>query len=150
MRYALVKFWMTTDPVTVSTTTTLPEAHALMKGKNIRRLPVVNKSGVVVGIVTLGDIREAKASSATSLSIWELNTLLNELKVKRFMTPNPVVVDSSTTIGEAAQVMIANKVSGLPVVDDGKLVGIITESDIFTMVVLNEWAAEEKDALKTL
>ncbi|HFC11938.1 MAG TPA: CBS domain-containing protein [Anaerolineae bacterium] len=142
MKTELVGNWMSEGIITVDTTTTLPEAHSLMKAKNIRRLPVVDKKKRIVGIISLGDIRAAEASPATSLSIWELNYLLAKLKVKDFMTENPVTVTPETTIGEAANLMLAHKISGLPVVNaDYDLVGIITESDIFEMIVLHEWEA---------
>ncbi len=140
MKLELVENWMTEDPITVATTTTLPEAHEIMKSQNIRRLLVVDTHDQLVGIITNGDVRGAEASPATTLSIWELNHLLSSLKVKEFMTENPITVTPSTTIGAAANLMWKHKISGLPVVNtDRKLVGIITESDIFEMVVLHEW-----------
>jgi acetoin utilization protein AcuB len=132
----LVGSWMTPDPVTVTPETTLPTAHRLMKEKNIRRLPVVH-NGKLVGIVTWGDIREASASDATSLDIFELHALLDKLPVRQFMTRNPITVHTITTIARAAQLMLEHKIGGLPVVDrHHRLVGIITESDIFRMLVL--------------
>ena len=140
MKQELVKVWMTKNILTATPTTTLPEAHQIMMDNNIRRLPVVEKNGRLIGIVTLGDVRGAQPSEATSLSIWEMNYLLANLKLKKIMTPDPVTVEPDATIGEAARIMLENKVSGLPVVDeDNILVGIITESDIFSMVVLHEW-----------
>lgn len=148
MRQEYVREWMTNEPITVSTTTTLPEAHAIMKAKGMRRLPVVNGQNEVLGIITLGDIREAKASNATTLSVWELNHLLNELKVKSFMTENPITATPNMTIGDAASLMLVHKIGGLPVVDkDKKIVGIITESDIFELVVLHEWQAIEDEVI---
>jgi CBS domain-containing protein len=140
MKHELVRDWMTTDVITINPSTTLPEAHQIMKAQQIRRLPIVDKSRHLVGIVTIGDIRGAGASSATSLSIWEMNYLLAKLKVKEVMTANPITVSAEATIGEAAQIMLQYKVGGLPVVEaSGKLAGIITESDIFEMIVLHEW-----------
>jgi CBS domain-containing protein len=110
-----------------------------MRTKGIRRLPVVihNK---VVGIVTLGDIRGAEPSQATSLSVWEVNHLLAKLKVSEIMTRNPATIQETANIGEAAQLMLEKKFSGLPVVDEqSHLVGIITESDIFRLVA-REWS----------
>ena len=148
----LVKDWMTYDVVTVSPDTTVPEANKLMTEEEIRRLPVVDSKGRLVGIVTLGDLRGAQPSSATSLSIWEMNYLLSRLTVKQIMRSDLITVTPEATIGEAATRMLANRVAGLPVVDEkDKLVGIITESDIFTMVVLHEWdetQREEEDALR--
>jgi CBS domain-containing protein len=135
MRKALVRDWMSKNVITVTPETTLPEAHRLMTEHKIRRLPVV-KDGKVVGIVTRGDIRGAEPSEATSLSIWELNYLLSRLRVEEIMTPNPITIPPDATIGEAAQLMLKHKISGLPVVDaQGALVGIITESDIFRLIV---------------
>jgi CBS domain-containing protein len=140
MKQELVKVWMTKNVITASADTSLPEAHQIMMDNNIRRLPIVEKNGHLIGIVTLGDVRGAQPSEATSLSIWEMNYLLASLKLSKIMTPGPVTIEPDATIGEAARLMLENKVSGLPVVDeDGRLLGIITESDIFSMVVLHEW-----------
>ncbi len=145
MKQELVKNWMTRDVITVTPEATLPEVHRLMRERKIRRLPVVDADGHLVGMITLGDVRGAEASPATSLSIWELNYLLARLKVEQFMTQNPVTIGEESSIGEAAQLMLAHKISGLPVVTaGGELAGIITESDIFRMIVLYEWQAEEK------
>ncbi len=145
MKRELVRDWMTREIITVTPDTTLPEAHQIMMNEEIRRLPVVYSDGRLAGIITLGDVRGAQPSPATSLSIWELNYLLSQLKVEKIMTPDPVTIHEDATIGEAARVMLENRVSGLPVVDNtGKLVGIITESDIFSMVVLHEWSEDEE------
>jgi CBS domain-containing protein len=135
MKQELVKDWMTRNVVTITPDTTLPEAHCLITEKRVRRLPVV-KDGLLVGIITLGDVRGAEPSGATSLSIWELNYLLNQLKIAEIMTHNLITISPNATIGQAAETMLEYKVSGLPVVDyERGLVGIITESDIFRMVV---------------
>jgi CBS domain-containing protein len=131
----LVKDWMTHEVVTVPTDMTLPEAHRLMTEKGIRRLPIM-KNKHMVGIVTLGDVREAEPSDATSLSIWELNYLLAQLRLDQIMTRDPFTISRDATLGEAAKVMLESKVSGLPVVNSGgKVMGMITESDIFRAVV---------------
>jgi acetoin utilization protein AcuB len=133
-RQELIKDWMTKEVVVVSPKTTVPDAHRLMTEKGIRRLPVMDRDKLV-GIVTRGDVRGAEPSEATTLSIWELNYLLARLKLSEIMTRKPVTISPNATVGEAAQVMLDNKISGLPVVDgNGKLVGIITESDIFRLV----------------
>ena len=138
MKKELVKDWMTRDVVTVTPDTTLPEAHRLMTDKKIRRLPVV-EHGRLVGIITRGDVRGAEPSGATSLSIWEVNYLLAKLRIGEIMAPKPLTISPEATIGEAAKAMLEKKISGLPVVDgEGQVVGIITESDIFRMVV-QEW-----------
>ena len=143
MKKDLVQEWMSTDVITISPDTSLPEAHQIMTTEEIRRLPVVDKDGKLVGIITIGDIRSAEPSSATSLSVWEMNYLLTNLKIEKIMTHNPRTIRVDATIGEAARTMLEYRVSGLPVVDDDhQVVGIITESDIFSMVVLHEWSTE--------
>ena len=135
MKQELVKNWMTKNVITIPVDTSLPEAHKLMTDKAIRRLPVV-KNGRLVGIVTRGDVREAEPSDATSLSIWEVNYLLSKLKVEKIMTKDPLTISPEATVGEAARLMLDNKISGLPVLgSEGHVIGIITESDIFRMVV---------------
>lgn len=141
MKKEFVKDWMTPEVITITPETTLSKAHELMIREQIRRLPIVDKRGQVVGIVTLGDVRGAEPSSATSLSIWELNYLLAKLTVEKIMTRDPITVGPEATVGDAARIMLENHIAGLPVVDEnGELVGIITESDIFRMVVRHEWS----------
>jgi CBS domain-containing protein len=125
---------MTPNPITVTPSTTVPEANTLMKQGRIRRLPVV-ENGKLVGIVTLGDIREASPSDATSLSIYELNYLVAQLTVEKIMTKDPVTIDPNASIKKAAKLLLEHKIGSLPVMDGGMLVGIITESDIFRVLV---------------
>jgi acetoin utilization protein AcuB len=139
MAEQLVKDWMTTSVVTISKNTTLPQARQIMLQHNIRHLPVVD-DGELVGIVTWGDIRRESASNATSLTPWELNTILDALPVRRFMTASPLTVTPLTGVARAAQIMVEEKIGGLPVMDQGRLVGIITESDIMRIVVLGKTA----------
>jgi CBS domain-containing protein len=127
---------MTPNPITITLHTTLPEAHRLIREHNIRRLPVVDHDKLV-GIVTLGDIREARPSNATTLSVYELNYLLDTLTAKDFMTRTPVTISPEATVQEAAKLMLEHKIGGIPVVEDGKLVGIITETD-FCRLLLSE------------
>lgn len=133
----LVKDWMSRDVLTVDPKTPIAEAYRLMKERKVRRLPVV-KDGHLVGIVTLGDVREASPSSATSLSIWELNYLWAQLTVDRVMKSPVIKIAHDATVLEAARLMLEHKISGLPVVDGNTLVGIITESDIFRMLITSE------------
>ncbi len=136
MKNMLVKDWMSKKVITVDPETALPDAHRLMKINHIRRLPVVDKKEKLLGIVTIGDIREASPSDATTLSVWELHYLLSKLTVGKIMTPDPITVRRDTTIRDAAKLMLDNKIGGLPVVDEeNKVVGIITESDIFRLLV---------------
>lgn len=135
--------WMTQKVVSVEPDTTLSAAHKMMKELNIRRLPVV-KNNKLVGIITLGDVREASPSDATSLSIWELNYLWAQLTVERAMTAKVITLRPEQLIVDAAQTMLDNKISGVPVVDaSNKLVGILTESDIFKMLIANRGKFEQ-------
>lgn len=146
MKKELVRDWMTKNVITVLPDISLPEAHNIMTEQTIRRLPVVNKYGKLVGIITRGDVRGAEPSQATSLSIWEINYLLSQLKVKEIMTRDPITLPDTATIGTAARTMLENQISGLPIVNGrGDVVGIITESDIFRMVTLHEWGVSEAE-----
>ena len=137
-----VRKWMTGRLMTITPQTTLPEVQQIMLDCNIRRLPVV-KGDKLVGIVTLGDIREARASDAITLSIYELNYLLDKLTANDFMTPNPITIGPDDTIAEAARLMVEHKVGGLPVVEDGRLMGIITETDLCRLLMMQP---EQTDA----
>lgn len=140
MQKRTVRDWMTRSPFTIHPQQTLPQAHKLMKTRNVRRLPVV-EGDTLVGIVTFGDIREAQPSDASSLGIYELNYLIGLLTIDSIMTKDPITIRENATIAEAAEIMLEHKVGGLPVVDEeGLLVGIITETDI-CRVVVEEFAA---------
>jgi len=125
-----VKNKMTANPFTISPDQTIPDAHEIMAQNGIKRLPVI-KNGKLVGIVSKEDILRASPSEATTFSIGEITYLLAKTKISSIMTKNPVTISSKALIEEAATLMRDNDISFLPVVDDGKLVGIITESDIF-------------------
>jgi CBS domain-containing protein len=130
-----VSEWMTKNVVTTRRQTSISSAHQIMRENNVRRLPVV-EDGKLVGIITIGDVREASPSDATTLSIWELNYLWAQLTVEKVMTRSVFTVKAETPILDAAEMMLEHKVSGLPVVNDaGVLTGIITESDIFRMLI---------------
>jgi CBS domain-containing protein len=130
-----VREWMTAPVISVLPSTPISTAHQMMKEYGIRRLPVVENDRLV-GLITLGDVREASPSDATTLSIWELNYLWAQLTVDRVMTRKVITVKPEDWVLDAANLMLEHKISGLPVVnDDGRLVGIITESDIFRILV---------------
>jgi acetoin utilization protein AcuB len=119
------------NPVTISPEASFFEARNLIHEKGIQHLPVVDKSGKLVGIVTDGDIREAAPSDATLLSVQELNYLLGKLKVSAFMTPKDklITITPDALIEEAVQLMHDHKIGSLPVVEGKKLYGIFTETD---------------------
>ncbi|MDY7032858.1 MAG: CBS and ACT domain-containing protein [Thermodesulfobacteriota bacterium] len=131
----LVKNWMTKNVITIDEDESMHTAIKLMNENNIRRLPVV-KRGKLTGIVTNLDINRESASKATSLAMNELNYLIDKIKIKDIMTKkNLQTISLSDTIEEAAVIMLEKKIGVLPVVEDGKLVGIITESDIFKVLI---------------
>ncbi len=130
-----------TAPVTViDQHTPVLDAYNLMIRAGIRRLPVVDGARLV-GIVSLGDLREARPSPATSLSIYELNYLLSKLTVDRVMTHTPLTATAAMPLQAAAALLLAHKIGGLPVVDaHGWPIGIITESDFFRLFA-TQWDA---------
>jgi acetoin utilization protein AcuB len=117
--------------ITVSPTTPMQEAHKLMRDEKIRRLPVVTEQGKLVGIISESDLLNAAPSDATTLSVWEMNYLLSKITVKEIMTRNVITAHPDTPLEDAARNMVDNKIGGLPVVRNGDVVGIITETDLF-------------------
>jgi CBS domain-containing protein len=134
MKDALVKDWMTRSVIVINPETTLPEADQLMVGHKVRRLPVV-KEGKLVGIVTRNNLWGATYGEAQAVNIYELNYQIAKMTVARVMTLDPITISPEDTLGQAVNLMLDNKISGLPVVDEtGAIVGIITESDIFRIM----------------
>lgn len=130
-----VSEWMTSNVLSTHRDTSISSAHQIMRENNVRRLPVL-EDGKLIGIITIGDVREASPSDATTLSIWELNYLWAQLTVEKVMSRNVYTVTPDSLMLDAAELMLEHKVSGLPVLNENKeLVGIITESDIFRMLV---------------
>lgn len=130
----LVKDWMTTDPITVSPETAVIKASQILKENNIRRLPVTDGLGRVVGLVSESDIREASPSKSKNMDVHELYYLLNELKVKDIMSRRVITIAPGATVEKAAVLMLENKITGLPVVDDGQLVGMLSQGDVFRVL----------------
>lgn len=142
MKHLLVRDWMETEVITASAKMPMLRAHKMMRENKIRRLPVLKPDGTLIGIVTRSDIRRAEPSDATTLNVWEMNYLLAELKLSDIMTKKPVTVHAEDTIKTAAIRLHDNKIGALPVVDGrNRLVGIITESDIFRVLI--NWFNEE-------
>lgn len=125
------------NPVTIGPEASFYEVRNLIHEKGVRHLPVVDKNNMLVGIVTDRDIREAAPSDATLLSVQELNYLLGKLKVSSFMTPKDklITINPDTIIEEAVQLMHDNKIGCLPVLEQGKLYGIFTETDALDHLV---------------
>jgi len=126
---------MTRNPVTILETASIDDGIHLMRERRVRRLPVLDSSGKMVGIVSDKDLLHAAPSPATSLSVYELHYLLARLTIKQVMSSPVISVTADTPIEEAAAVMADHKIGGLPVVEGGALVGIITETDIFKILV---------------
>ena len=127
----LVKERMSHPVVIIHPELPIMEALNLMKKEHIRRLPVVDKRGRLVGIVSEQDLLQAAPSSATSLSVWEVNYLIGKVIVKEVMSKDLITIAEDTPLEEAARTMVDNKIGGLPVVRDREVVGIITETDLF-------------------
>ncbi len=127
----LVGARMTPNPVVVNPDTLFEDALQLLREKKVRRLPVVDKQGNLVGIVVEKDLLCASPSPATSLSIFEVHYLLSKLQVKDVMTKRVITVGEDCPLEEAARIMVDQKIGSLPIVRGRKVVGIITETDIF-------------------
>ncbi len=127
----IVKTRMTRNPITISPDTPVAEAQRIMRREKIHRLPVLNKKKELVGIVTEKDLLYASPSPATTLDIHEMTYLLSQLTVKKVMSTQVLTIPSDTVLEEAARIMVDSDIGGLPIVDSGVLVGIITESDLF-------------------
>jgi acetoin utilization protein AcuB len=129
-----VKEWMSPSPATVPPNTPVSEARELMQRRVIRHL-LVAEGDRLLGIITDRDIRLTLPSPATSLSVWEINYLLAKLTVGETMTKAVVTVDPERPIEDAAGLMLEHRIGALPVVTSGRLVGIITETDLLRAFV---------------
>ena len=126
---------MTKNPMTVTADTKVDEVAHLMKKHNFRRLPVVD-DGKLVGFLSDSDLMRVAPSPATTLSRYEINSLLAKICVRDIMKKDVVSVNVDATIEEAALIMYKNKIGGMPVVSNmGAVVGVITETDIFKTFV---------------
>ena len=145
----LVEDIMRTAVVTITPKTSLPAAVRLMRQRGIRHLPVVDDD-VLVGIVSDRDLKQAMASPATSLETHELNYLLEALTVDEIMTRAVITVGRTFPIEEAARLMVKEKVSALPVTETGRLVGIVTETDVLEMFVKAMGAGEPSSRIDVM
>jgi len=131
----LVKDRMTSPVLTITPDVSIQDALASMRNDKVRRYPVLDKHGKMVGIVTESDLLNAKPSEATTLSMWEISTLLSKITVERVMTEDVITTTEDCPIEEAARVMSDNKISALPVMRGKSLVGMITETDVFHILL---------------
>ena len=139
----LVRERMSHPVITIQPEIPIMEAHDLMKKEHIRRLPVINHHKRLVGIVSEKDLLHAEPSFATSLNLWEIHYLLSKITVKEVMTRDVITITENTPLEEAAQIMADNKIGGLPILRDDRVVGIITETDLFR-IFLEMMGARER------
>jgi len=125
---------MSRPVITIVASAPLLEAEAIMEENQIRRLPVVSEEGELLGVISRSDVREGLAAARALNPYDPGGEEIEQTAVEMLMTPEPVIVDSHQPVGKAAELMLSYRVGALPVLDDGQLVGIVTESDIFRMV----------------
>lgn len=138
-----VKDYMTKEVISISPEESVAHAADLMRDKGLRRLPVIEK-GQLVGLVTEGTMADASPSKATSLSIYEMNYLLNKTKIRDIMIRQVVTVEPDASLEDAIYEMMTYKVGVLPVVQNNQVVGIITDRDVFKAFLRSldmEWKA---------
>lgn len=145
----LVGYRMTPDPITIAPDLPIAEALEQMRQAEVHRFPVLDKKGNLIGIVTHKDLLYASPSPVSSLNMWEVTYLLNQVKVKEVMTKKVITVQDDCPVEDAARLMSKNEIGGLPVMRDGALVGIITESDLFD-IFLELLMAQEKGVRLTV
>ncbi|MFA5838196.1 MAG: CBS and ACT domain-containing protein [Bellilinea sp.] len=121
--------------LTISPDVAVQDALARMRREKVRRYPVVDKNGKMVGIVTSSDLMNATPSEATTLSVWEINYLLSKITVERVMTKDVLTTCETCPIEDAALIMADKKIGGLPVMRGDDVVGIITETDLFKLFI---------------
>jgi acetoin utilization protein AcuB len=136
----LVRDWMTLKPVTVDSCTPLRDAYWRMIDNKVRRLPVMDKEGLV-GIITLEDVRRVEPRTGIGLDMVKITEILSRTTVHQVMSRDPKTITPDAALIEAARMMLKHAISALPVMEGNQLVGIITESDIFRAFVKLE---EEK------
>lgn len=129
-----VKTFMTQQPITVSPDDNFPQAMSVIRKRKIRHLPVLDKDKLI-GIVVESDLLSNQPSPATTLSLYEIYSLLETLRIRQIMSRPVIAVEGDCPLEEAARIMVENKISCLPVMDGVKLVGIITETDVFKVLV---------------
>lgn len=130
-----VREYMTPNPVTITPDVSVPQALRIMRDNKVRRLPVLDGKGKLVGIVSDKDLLHASPSPATSLAVWEMHELLAKLKVEKVMARDVVTVSEDLPLEEAARIMVDRRIGGLPVMREQTLAGIITETDLFKVLL---------------
>jgi acetoin utilization protein AcuB len=131
----LVRECMTPNPITATPETPVTDALRLMREKRIRRLPVLDSHGKLIGIVSDKDLLYASPSPATTLAVWEIPELLARIRVETVMARELVTISEDTPLEEAARIMADRRIGGMPVMRGESLVGIITETDLFKVLL---------------
>jgi CBS domain-containing protein len=132
-----VRQWMSHPAIVAPATMVLPEARRLLQQHRIRRIPVMDTEGKLIGIVTEGDINRVSESHVTDVRDYNLYHRVGDLPIGEIMTRNPITVTPDMPIIEVARRLLENRIGGVPVVDDERVVGVITESDLFRLIVTN-------------
>ena len=123
---------MSRKPITVADDDKMGHAIRMLKDHGFKHLPVVDRAGKVVGVITDRDLKRASPSDATLLEVHELLYLLDQVRIAQIMTRTPVTVPAATPVADAARLMVDKHVGCLPVLENGKLVGIVTSTDMLT------------------
>lgn len=133
-----VRGWMSSPAVLAPETMTLPAARQLLRERGIRRVPVVDAAGQLVGIVTEGDINKISASHESDVRDYNMYHRVADLPLRDFMTRTVRTASPDMAIMEVAQLLLEHRIGGVPVVEAGQVVGMITESDLFRLIVQRE------------
>ena len=129
-----VKRMMKKNPITTTAETSIVDVADILKENHIHRIPVLDKKGKLIGVITEKDILHASPSPVSSLSVYEMPYMLSRLKVSNLMTKDVRTIDPDTTVEEAAKIMVDDDLSCLPVIEGEKLVGIVSKSDMFKVL----------------
>lgn len=130
-----VRTWMSSPAIVAPETMLLPVARRRLRERHIRRMPVVDAAGRLVGIVTEGDINSVSDSHVTDVRDYDLYHRVSDLPIHDVMTREVLTVTPDTPILEVARLLLENRIGGVPVMADGQVVGVITESDLFRLIV---------------
>jgi CBS domain-containing protein len=134
---------MSSPAIVAAAATPLTQARAQMREQRIRRLPIVDVAGRLVGIVTEGDINRVSDSPATDVRDYNLYHRVGDLPIRDIMTQPVVTVAPDTSIMEVAQLLLEHRIGGVPVVEEGLVIGVITESDLFRLIIARETQAAQ-------
>jgi CBS domain-containing protein len=133
-----VRRWMSSPALVADESMPLPDVRRQLKQQQVRRLPVVNAAGQLVGIITEGDINRVSDSHVTDVRDYSLYHRVADLPIGEIMTRAVVTVTPDTSIMDVARLLLDHRIGGVPVVEDDQIVGMITESDLFRLIVVQQ------------